>query len=172
MSRARPLIVALAFLVVPGLALASPAAKNFGTHATGAEEVPARDTRAQGQIILKLNDDGTLDYRLIATNIDNVVASHLHLGAAGTNGPVVVFLFGPAAPGGGRQNGVLATGNIEDSDLIGPMMGQTVADLVAEIEAGNIYVNVHTNDGDTTPNEGPGDFPGGEIRGQVEVHGP
>jgi len=27
---------------------------------------------------------------------------------------------------------------------------------------------VHTNDGDTQPNEGPGDFPGGEIRGQIE----
>jgi hypothetical protein len=47
-----------------------------------------------------------------------------------------------------------------------------VADVVAAIEAGNVYVNVHTSDGDATPNEGPGDFPGGEIRGQVEVQGP
>jgi hypothetical protein len=28
-------------------------------------------------------------------------------------------------------------------------------------------VNVHTNDGDATPDTGPGDFPGGEIRGQL-----
>ena len=33
--------------------------------------------------------------------------------------------------------------------------------------SGNAYVNVHTNDGVDPPNTGPGDFPGGEIRGQV-----
>ena len=169
MRRMRPVLVALFVVLVPALALAAP--ENFGTHATGAEEVPPRDTLAQGQIVLQLNDDGTLDYRLIATNIDNVVASHLHLGAAGVNGPVFVFLFGPAPAGGGRHNGVLATGTITDADLIGPLAGKTVADVVAAIEAGNVYVNVHTNDGDTTPNEGAGDFPGGEIRGQVEVRG-
>jgi hypothetical protein len=32
------------------------------------------------------------------------------------------------------------------------------------------YVNVHTNDGIAPTNTGPGDFPGGEIRGQLE-HG-
>jgi hypothetical protein len=164
-------MVALAVLLVPALALAAPDAKNFGTHATGAEEVPARDTQAQGQLVLKLNDDGTLDYRLIASNIENVIASHLHRGAEGVNGPVFVFLFGPAPAGGGRHDGVLATGTITDADLIGPLAGATVSDVVDEINAGNVYVNVHTSDGDATPNEGPGDFPGGEIRGQVEVRG-
>jgi len=28
-------------------------------------------------------------------------------------------------------------------------------------------VKVHTNDGRGSPNSGPGDFPGGEIRGQL-----
>src|SRR5262249_21762909 len=32
---------------------------------------------------------------------------------------------------------------------------------------GNTYVNVHTNDGVPPANTGPGDFPGGEIRGQI-----
>jgi len=36
---------------------------------------------------------------------------------------------------------------------------------------GNAYVNVHTNDGMAPPNSGPGDFPGGEIRGQLRVVG-
>jgi len=165
----RAIIVGLLVLLVPALALA--ASGKFGTHATGAEEVPSRETLAQGQVELRLNDDGTLDYRLIATNIENVVASHLHLAPPGTNGGVVVFLFGNAPAGGGRQNGVLATGTITDSDLIGPMAGATVADLIAEIEAGNIYVNVHTNDGVDPTNTGAGDFPGGEIRGQVDVLG-
>ena len=165
-------MVALSILLVPALALAAPDAKNFGTPASGAEEVPARDTLARGEVIARLNNDGTLDYRLIASNIENVVQSHFHVGPEGVNGPVVVFLFGPVPAGGGRTDGVLATGNIEDSDLIGPMAGQTVADLVAQIEAGNVYVNVHTDNGMAPPNEGAGDFPGGEVRGQVEVRGP
>ena len=39
--------------------------------------------------------------------------------------------------------------------------------LQAAVAAGNAYVNVHTNGGVAPPNTGPGDFPGGEIRGQL-----
>ena len=39
--------------------------------------------------------------------------------------------------------------------------------LVRQMRAGNTYVNVHTDDGVTLPDTGPGDFPGGEIRGQI-----
>jgi hypothetical protein len=42
-----------------------------------------------------------------------------------------------------------------------------LVDVVAAVESGNAYVNVHTNDGVDPPNTGPGDFPGGEIRGQT-----
>jgi hypothetical protein len=42
-----------------------------------------------------------------------------------------------------------------------------LAAVEAAIESGNTYVNVHTNDGIAPANTGPGDFPGGEIRGQV-----
>jgi hypothetical protein len=40
-------------------------------------------------------------------------------------------------------------------------------DVVAAMISGNAYVNVHTNDGVAPTNTGPGDFPGGEIRGQI-----
>jgi hypothetical protein len=33
-------------------------------------------------------------------------------------------------------------------------------------------VNVHTNDGIDPTNTGAGDFPGGEIRGQIRLAGP
>ena len=50
-----------------------------------------------------------------------------------------------------------------------PIGVKTLADVLDRIREGNAYVNVHTSDGNTTPpNQGPGDFPGGEIRGQVE----
>jgi len=41
----------------------------------------------------------------------------------------------------------------------------TIAELMNAIESGNAYVNVHTNDGIAPTNTGPGDYPGGEIRG-------
>jgi crotonobetainyl-CoA:carnitine CoA-transferase CaiB-like acyl-CoA transferase len=73
---------------------------------------------------------------------------------------------------GGRVNGRLATGTITAADLVGPLAGQSIADLVDEMLAGNTYVNVHTDDGVAPPNTGPGDFPGGEIREQVRCGKP
>jgi len=140
------------------------------THLGGEHEIPARDTSAQGQAIIKVADDGlSISYKLIASNIDNVVASHIHIGAPTANGPIAVFLFGNAPAGGGRQDGVLAEGTLTAANLIGPMAGHPMSDLVAAIRAGNAYVNVHTNDGVAPTNTGPGDFPGGEIRGQIRA---
>jgi hypothetical protein len=45
-----------------------------------------------------------------------------------------------------------------------------LSDLISALEAGNLYVNVHTNDFVAPTNTGPGDFPGGEIRGQLHDH--
>ena len=148
---------------------APPEATKFIAHLSGGNEIPPRDTNAQGQVKFELSKDGTsLDYRLNVANIENVVAAHIHLGGPDVNGPVVVFLYGPEAPGGGKINGVIATGTITEDDLIGPLAGATLEDLLAEMRAGNTYVNVHTNDGVAPPNTGPGDFPGGEIRGQLD----
>ena len=145
---------------------------NDGRHGTaqlsGATEVPVRETRARGQAEFRRTDDGTaLDYRLVVANIENVVQAHIHIGSAGQNGPVTAFLFGPVPAGGGRVDGEIATGTITASDLIGPLAGMSMDDLLAEMLAGNAYVNVHTNDGMAPNNTGPGDFPGGEVRGQI-----
>ncbi len=150
-----------------------PAAKNFGAHLSGAEEVPPRETAAQGQAIFQLNADETaINYQVIVANINNVVASHIHFAAAGTNGSVVAFLAGPFSPAGGRRNGILGQGTITAASLVGPLEGHTLAELVSLMRADMIYVNVHTNDGVDPTNTGPGDFPGGEIRGQVRPLGP
>ena len=150
-----------------------PAPLNFVAHLTGASEVPARETPAVGEVKFQLSPDGTqLEYRLISSNITNVFVSHIHLGAADVAGPVTVFLFGPVAPGGGRSDGVLARGTITAANLIGPLAGHPFSDLIAAMTAGGTYVNVHTNDGVDGTNTGPGDFPGGEIRGQLRPIGP
>src|SRR5262249_56478743 len=70
----------------PAPAAASQAGLHFVTHLTGSEEVPARETRAQGQAIFHLSKDGTqLTFRLIGANISNLGAAHIHPGPAGAN---------------------------------------------------------------------------------------
>ena len=155
--------LAFAFVLVFSLnitaVLAAPN-RNFTTHLTGDEEVPPAQTQAQGQAIFQLSKDGTeLTYKLIVANIENVNQAHIHLGPEGANGPVVVWLYPDAPPPvliPGRFSGVLASGTITAADLVGPLAGMTLQDLLNAMEAGNTYVNVHTSQ-----------FPGGEIRGQI-----
>ena len=134
---------------------------HFGTHMTGAEETPPRPSRAQGQLNLRLQDDGTaLGYKLLVANIEDVTQAHIHLAPPGVPGPVIAWLY-PAAPPAqhipGRFQGVLAEGVITDANVVGPLAGQGVAALLAAIRAGNAYANVHTVQ-----------FPPGEIRGQID----
>ncbi|WP_202613723.1 CHRD domain-containing protein [Ornithinimicrobium cerasi] len=164
----RLVLAPVVVLVSLGLVGPAQATDTYTARLSSANEVPERETRARGTTVLKLSGDRTeLDYRLIVANIDNVVAAHIHLGEAGTNGPVVAFLAGPLPLGGGATNGVLATGTITEDDLIGPLAGMSMEDLITAFEAGDAYVNVHTNDGTGETNTGPGDFPGGEVRGQI-----
>jgi hypothetical protein len=142
------------------------------TDLTGSEEVPPRQTMATGIARLRYNAArGEIFFRLEVRNITNVVQAHIHVGPVGVNGPVVAFLFGPVSPGGGFRRELGSTGEIQASKLLGPLAGMTVADLWAEISRGNAYVNVHTDDGVAPPDTGPGDFPGGEIRGQLAQPG-
>jgi hypothetical protein len=153
---------------------------NLGTHLTGDEEVftappgaptPA-DSRAQGQAIFRVRaTEDSVDFQLIASNINNPFMAHIHCGASGTNGPIRMWLYpgtpGPAGvpgpAGSGRQSGVLASGTFSPTGVTCPD-GTALLDA---IRAGGTYVNVHTNDGQGAVNTGPGDFPGGEIRGQL-----
>lgn len=161
------LLVALATGVV------ASQVRNFVSPLSGAEEVPANESRARGTAIFQLSADGTeLSYRLIASNIQNVHMAHIHMGPAGVNAGIVVWLFpstaaGPGPLGSGRHDGVLATGTITAANLTGALAGQPLSALVAAIDAGNAYVNVHTNDGMEPLSTGPGDLQGGEIRGQL-----
>ena len=138
------------------------------THLKGSHENPPNESQAQGQAILTVSDDGlSVSYKLIVSNIENVIQAHIHIGSPTVNGPVVVFLYGLVPSGGGRHDGVLSEGTFTRANLIGPLAGQPLSALLAQIAAGNAYVNVHTNDGVAPTNTGPGDFPGGEVRGQI-----
>jgi hypothetical protein len=172
----RKLLAGIVFvlgMVAVGVAVAG-LNSNWSTHANGSLEVPARDTQGQGQAILHLSKSGTeLEYKLIASNIDNVFMAHIHMALAGVNGPIVVWLYPSTTPnvtgplGAGRTDGVLVTGTITAADLIDDLEGHPLSDLVDALDEGNAYVNFHTNDGVAPTNTGPGDFPGGEIRGNL-----
>jgi hypothetical protein len=165
---ATPTAVLPLFDVSPAMGVVANEGKNAGVPLSGAEEVPVRQTRARGAAVFHLSDDGTaLSYKLIVANIQNVVQSHIHIGAAGANGPIGVFLYGLVPSGGGRINGVIAEGTITAANFIGPLTGVGMDVLMDHILSGNAYVNVHTNDGVDPTNTGAGDFPGGEIRGQI-----
>ncbi|NLZ92738.1 MAG: CHRD domain-containing protein [Firmicutes bacterium] len=122
----------------------------------GAEEVPPVVTNATGSASFKVSSDQrTIHYQLTVNNLSNFTVAHIHLGRRGENGPVVVFLFGPADPGISVTQGVVR-GTFSQRDLVGPLAGQPLAELIRQMQAGNTYVNAHTRR-----------HPDGEIRGQI-----
>jgi len=146
-------------LIAVGMAAAGMNGR-WNTHPTGDNEVPPNGSQAQAQANLKLSDDGTsLSFKLNVANIENVTQAHIHMAPAGSNGGIVAWLY-PSGPPlqliPGRSSGTLGEGTITAGDLTGPLAGQPLSALVAAIDAGNAYVNVHTSQ-----------FPGGEVRGQV-----
>ena len=160
------LVLSLALIAFGGVAQAA----DYLSPLSGDEEVPARDTKARGNAIYTVSDDGlSIHYKLIVANIDNVIQAHIHIAPKGLNGGIVVFLHELVPPGGGPSNGLIREGTITAANLIGSLAGQPLSALIAQIQAGNAYTNVHTNDGINPTNTGPGDFPGGEIRGQIRA---
>src|SRR5687768_9929393 len=144
-------------------------ARDYSAKLRGSNEVPARSSTATGKATFRLNRAGTsLTFTLKVSGIRNVVAAHLHLGAAGVNGPIVAHLYGPQAPGGGLRSGKLASGTLRAANLTGSLEGKSLKALVKQIKKGNVYVNVHTDDGVGSSDTAAGDFASGEIRGQVK----
>ncbi|HYZ98779.1 MAG TPA: CHRD domain-containing protein [Acidimicrobiales bacterium] len=138
--------------VVLGFALPASAGDNFVAPMSGDEENPAVDTQATGVATIKFRDDG-LVFKVNVANIDDVFAAHIHCGAVGVNGPIGVTLFmgDPAS-----VNGTLASGVATAPDAGNDCGWADLGDVLAAIESGDAYVNVHT-----LANTG------GEIRGQV-----
>ena len=133
-----------------------------GAHLSGASEVPANDSDARGQAIFLASGDA-IRFRLQVANIENVLQAHIHLAAAGANGPIVAWLYPPAPPAQlipDAFNGTLGEGTLTAANLMGPLAGMTIQDLLDAMRAGDTYVNVHTSQ-----------FPPGEIRGQIRVRG-
>jgi hypothetical protein len=150
------LIMYTAFAGVLTASLGLAAAIHFKAALEGKVEVPAIKSDAKGDAVFTLSADGKeITYELNVKNIENVTAAHIQAGKFGAQGKVVVGLFaGPKKEG--KFSGELVKGTITHKNLVGPLAGKTIADLVTMMEKGNAYVNVHTTK-----------YPKGEIRGQI-----
>jgi hypothetical protein len=132
---------------------------NFGAQLSGSNEVPPVATDGTGFAAFSSNAGQTaLDFTLLTYGLEDVIQAHIHIGAPDENGPVAVFLFGPADPPV-TFDGILAQGTITEADLIATpgVFDGTMATLMDHLRAGTAYANVHT-----VANAG------GEIRGTVE----
>lgn len=127
----------------------------FNANLEGSQQVPPVDTSATGQAVFQFNERSRqISYRLNVKNLQRFLAAHIHLGRRGSNGPVVAPMFN-GTPGISITQGQVM-GSISQSSLTGPLEGQTIEDLLEEMNAGNTYVNAHTEQ-----------HPDGEIRGQI-----
>lgn len=116
------------------------------SHMTGAQEAPDPvDTAATGRASTTVNlNAGTLTIHVRTEGVDDATDAHIHTGARDEPGPVSIGL---------TQDG----GDVAHWFAQGVML---TAQQVADYQAGNLYVNVHTPANTA-----------GEIRGQIELGG-
>ena len=105
---------------------------------SGANEVPPVTTSATGDGTISIADDGAVSGSVTTKGVQGT-AAHIHMGAAGNNGPVIVPFTKEGdtykAPAGAKLN----------------------ADQLKAFKDGGLYVNVHSA---ANPN--------GEIRGHLK----
>ena len=106
---------------------------------SGDQEVPAVTTAAKGSGTVTIGDDMSVKGSITTTGVAGT-AAHIHMAAAGKNGPVIVPM---------TKSGDAGWTFAPDAKLN--------ADQMKAFKAGDLYVNVHSA---ANPN--------GEIRGQLK----
>lgn len=149
----RTLLIALALAACGG----SSSPPQYDATLNGANEVPATTSTATGDATFTVNGT-TVNYTINFTGLTgNPSASHIHVGAAGVKGPVVVTISGLPALTSGTYKGSFTA-----ADVVAGTSGSTTInagnldDVIAAMKSQNAYFNIHTAAN-----------PGGEIRGQL-----
>ena len=114
-------------------------AKDVALHLTGDQEVPSNTSTAAGTGTISIKADKTVTGTIKTTGIDGTMA-HIHLAAAGKNGPPIITLVKGS-----------------DNEWKVPDDAKLTDDQYKSFKAGDLYVNVHS-----------AAHPGGEIRAQLK----
>ena len=115
-----------------------PGSNAVGVKLSGAEEVPPVNVTGSGSGSFRLADDGSITGSVTTKDVAGT-AAHIHVGAKGKNGPVIVPL---------EKKG--------DTYSVAEGRKLTAAQIKAW-KAGELYVNVHT-----------ARHKGGEVRAQIQ----
>ncbi len=127
-------MLAIAMFTAAGLAFGADVKVSL----SGANEVPPVTTSATGDGTITVADDGAVSGSVTTKGVQGT-AAHIHMGAAGKNGPVVVPFT-------------------KEGDTYKAAAGAKLnADQLKAFKAGELYFNVHSA---ANPN--------GEIRGQLK----
>jgi hypothetical protein len=120
----------------------------FSFPISGSQEVPPVSSGAMGEAVVEFNPaTNELMWHVMVTGLTGGFrGAHFHQAPFGVNGPVVIDITGNWMADPPAQNNT------------GHLIGMTVISEALEnaLLAGNLYINVHSNE-----------FTGGELRGQV-----
>ena len=150
---------------------AGPTPEVFRATLNGANERPTpRTTPATGTAEFTLVGD-ELSWVITMSSITNVTMGHIHIGTSSQAGGILLGLTPPIS--NTRIEGSITRAQFQAPAA--PNQGVTWDDMLELMRTDGAYVNIHTNNtaNDPTNDTGPGDFPGGEIRGQIaRISGP
>ena len=130
--------LAAALVVVTGCASIDYAATGQQVRLWGSNEVPPVTTQAYGTGVVNVGADRGVSVTLSVIDMAPT-AAHIHEGAAGANGPVIVPLQ-----------------RISENAFVAPDGAKLTDAQYSAYKAGNLYVNVHS-----------AKFPNGEVRAQL-----
>jgi len=133
-------VLAGALAILAGCQSMSPSMEQR-VELSGSNEVPPVTTAAKGIAVITITADRSVRAEVTVSGM-TPTASHIHEGAAGANGPVIVPF----------------TKSDTDTNVFVASPGAKLTEAqYASYKAGNLYVNVHSAKN-----------PGGELRGQLK----
>lgn len=134
----RKLLILLASLWLAGCAGMMSDGKAVPVTLSGTQEVPPLSVPGSGAGSFTIGGDGSVKGSVTTTGVQGTMA-HIHIGARGQNGPVIVPLT-------------------KTGDTYTAPAGAKLTDAQMQaFKAGNLYVNVHTDRNK-----------GGEVRAQLQ----